>query len=638
MPSPRCLEECVPPTASRRLTDLAAAGDDAQILIPREFVHLHEDKWRSSGDVVKARLLARCGSSSTRRLMARKTLCRPLDAQKARAFLEQHHLWGATKAKVCYGLWSGAELVSVATFSKRNEVVRAGRAHASHDLDRCCATRDARVVGGITKLLAAFRRDHAPDSIVTSVDRDWGTGANWRKLGFETVELMPPLVMAVDRAGARCYLSGRGVGGPKGRQGLPDSVLEALATDDSGSTSPTTTMTQRLAAHGFYAVHDAGVERLMLLCDNTASDDDDDDDDESGTPPGRRLSAQALWDRSVPAKTFRYGSRNVGVSRLLDEAAAPAPVDGDVDAIASWRRAGPASTSTLVFSAASTCFAGGIVEVRQRGNSPWRTLGLTFPKTGKSIYHAVYHTDDPSLLMAEYLKTAAALALAATLPDIVIDGGGTGTGTGAPLRCCHVGHGAGALSRFLVFHVPGSTHVSVDLDAAVCAAAASTTPPRSAVVVADGLAFFERSKDTFDCVFVDVFDGDNVSPPAFYGDKFHADVQARLAPGGCLVHNLHVGGAKRNLALEAAERALDRNFPHGAFRVDSLGTSDFSGNALIIACTSPLDRARLPERAEAARRRFGLRFDAGSRVQALRRVPATPRLVSDEPNALAQPI
>ena len=220
LPTPRSPEDCLDPGSSARLTDAAEAEGSS-------IIHLHEDTWRQRGNIVRDRLLNRV--QATQRVFARKTKARPIAAEEAIAFLDEHHLWGPTNAKYAYGLFLQDELVAVATFTKRKLVKRgSGSKRRTHELLRFCARRDMRVVGGITKLLSAFKKDRDVDDLVTNIDRDWGGGAGWRAIGFETVEIMPPLPMAIDaNEGRRRFLCGRSVG--IHRPGLPDELVAELA-------------------------------------------------------------------------------------------------------------------------------------------------------------------------------------------------------------------------------------------------------------------------------------------------------------------------------------------------------------------------------------------------------------------------
>eukprot|EP00967_Tisochrysis_lutea_P090552 scaffold129629_cov37-Tisochrysis_lutea.AAC.3 len=177
--SPCSPADVQPPGCNAWLTDACAERHP-----PTTLVHLHEDVWRSRGDIVRARLLARCGCVRSR-LFARSTTVRRIAAAEYMPFLDANHLWGSTKAKYAYGLFSRSdELVAVATFSARRWVTRAGTRHASHELLRTCCAKDGAVVGGISRLIRAFVRAHDADDIVTIVDRDWGTALGWRAMGM----------------------------------------------------------------------------------------------------------------------------------------------------------------------------------------------------------------------------------------------------------------------------------------------------------------------------------------------------------------------------------------------------------------------------------------------------------------------
>jgi hypothetical protein len=292
LPSPTCSRECVSPILTKQLTD--------SFSLP--IIHLHQDEWRAKHDIVCNRLLMRLGRTNSR-IYARKTTVRRINGDVARGFLQEHHLWSATKGKHNYGLSdSDNELVAVATFSKARAVLRGGTPHISHELLRFCTKQDGTVVGGITKLVKAFVREQKPDDIVTVVDRDWGTGTGWHALGFETVHVMSPLVMVVND-GARRHLVGAGIQNDKksktsGRLGLPANVVEELS-----SIADSKEALKCLADHGYNPVYDAGVERLMMIVPKNGRNE---------------RSAVELWRHSVPTYATSYYSNNSGIAALLD--------------------------------------------------------------------------------------------------------------------------------------------------------------------------------------------------------------------------------------------------------------------------------------------------------------------------------
>mmetsp|Transcript_19736 Transcript_19736/g.57299 ORF Transcript_19736/g.57299 Transcript_19736/m.57299 type:complete len:459 (-) Transcript_19736:48-1424(-) len=327
LPSPGTQLEVRSPGSNRRLTDAYQSTFGSS----RTLIQLHEDVYRSKETIVKSRILARLGRLQSR-CFARKTVARRIGRDLYIPFLEDHHLWGSTRAKCGYGLFdkSNDDLLAVATFSARRHVVRDGRKHRSHELIRTCSRRDGHVVGGISKLIQAFIRDHAPDDIVTVVDRDWGPGSTaWHGLGFETVHVMPPLPMAVWKGdGLRRHLVGAGIvptapnesllstgttGFLRHRPGLPVDLLNELTlfsdfmNKTNGDMTPeglvkaSVTAQCILAHHGYFLVHDCGVERLILLVNKSSV---------SGT-------ARTLALNSNPTYATAYYSDNNGVSALL---------------------------------------------------------------------------------------------------------------------------------------------------------------------------------------------------------------------------------------------------------------------------------------------------------------------------------
>ena len=177
--TPRAAEDVLSPDATAALACSWQQDSDRNgAVLP--LVHLWEDQWRFQRPIVSSRLLAMNGRS--RRIFARKTIVRRIDAATLESFLREHHLWGPTQARFRYGLFLPGEddddddeqPVAVASFSPRRHVMRGGERYRSHELIRYCSRRGVSVVGGISKLLSAFVAEMTPDDVVTVVDRDWG--------------------------------------------------------------------------------------------------------------------------------------------------------------------------------------------------------------------------------------------------------------------------------------------------------------------------------------------------------------------------------------------------------------------------------------------------------------------------------
>ena len=599
LPIPTKPSECVPPTLTKQMTDASISGQLSWA--PHTIIHLHQDVWLDKQDIVQCRLLAKLGRTPFR-IFARKTIAKRIDAVTAMAFLQQHHLWGPTKAKYYYGLFAikTQEQVAVATFSARRNILRKGLPHKSHELVRYCAKRDGTVVGGISKLLQAFIVDQQPDDIVTLVDRDWGPGSGWHPLGFQTVQIMHPLVMLTSpKDGLRRYIVGAGIqeGSKTGRLGIPVPLMKGLDMLQC----PNETF-QRLVSQELYPVHDTGVERLMMLVNTSTRD-----------------STKELWRMSVPTYSPTYYSENSGVAALLKQAEQECPpLDSQLerDSMASWRAAS-GSVSTLVFSAPSSLDPNAIVKVQERLHG-WRTVSLVGGMT-KSIYHGVYKankdgTVDFGTNVIEYIRTIVTIALsvlesrARDIPSTV--------------RFLHLGLGAGTLQRLISHYLPESQHVTIELDTGVVAAAGILpTSQNMCIQSGDALAYQRADSDPpFDCICIDVFGADNVLPPAFYSAEFlHRLRDDVLGPEGVVVHNFHLGGDKHARQQEDAEASYATSFK-SCYRVHSLDSKPRAGNSILMASKFELSESMLQISAQRMQRRWSLGFNASLRLKTLQLV------------------
>jgi hypothetical protein len=322
----------------------------------QEIVHLHQDIWQSQTSIVQSRLRVKAGkknidiinNNNNQRLFARKTTVERITGDVARDFFTQHHLWGATKAKYIYGLfhptdssdeYSTRQLVAAASFSAHRTVLRDSIPFQSYELLRFCTRQDTTIVGGLSKLIQAFIRDQQPDDIVTQIDRDWGSGKSWcNKLGFTSVQVMPPLVMAIGKEdGVRRHMVGAGIryqamlqsqdaengnktlaSGANLRVGLPLQVLQELEQLRSDST-PIVAI-NCLEHHGFYPVYDAGVERLcMIVPESTAMQTIRQrlKGDELLHPDNTDDLTEYLWGNSLPRFPMAHYSDNPGIMALL---------------------------------------------------------------------------------------------------------------------------------------------------------------------------------------------------------------------------------------------------------------------------------------------------------------------------------
>lgn len=140
-----------------------------------------------SDDMIKVKSLLLKLLGKTVRIGARNTKIVPLDAKEARIFHDAHHLHNSVGSKYHYGLKLENELVMVASFGSnrfsKNE---------EYECTRITSHSDFTVVGGVSKLIKNFIRNHDPQSILTFADLRFGDGNVYPHCGFTYIEDTAP--------------------------------------------------------------------------------------------------------------------------------------------------------------------------------------------------------------------------------------------------------------------------------------------------------------------------------------------------------------------------------------------------------------------------------------------------------------
>jgi len=152
-------------------------------------VQIFEDEWLNKQDVVKNRLLAFIGKGEKRD--ARKLQLKNVQWGEAKKFLNATHIQGAGPVGTAYGLYEGNDLVAVATFGKsRSGAMTGARQEGVFEVLRYASTGNVR--GGFTRLFAQFKKDFAPERVISYCDLRYGTGALYEKAGFTLHSITEP--------------------------------------------------------------------------------------------------------------------------------------------------------------------------------------------------------------------------------------------------------------------------------------------------------------------------------------------------------------------------------------------------------------------------------------------------------------
>lgn len=152
-------------------------------------LQVFDDEWADKKEVVKARIAAVLGCAP--KFDARKCVLEKIPAVEGAAFLAAVHLQGSGRAAHYYGLRMLGALVAVASFGRaRSGAMTGTKEEGAWEVVRYAST--GRVRGGFSKLLARFKQDALPRSIVSYCDLRYGDGGLYLATGFKLEAVTPP--------------------------------------------------------------------------------------------------------------------------------------------------------------------------------------------------------------------------------------------------------------------------------------------------------------------------------------------------------------------------------------------------------------------------------------------------------------
>ena len=151
-------------------------------------LHIFEDEWTEKKDIVKSKLKHLLGLNTAQKIFARKCKIRELRNSEKKLFLTENHVQGNDVAAIALGLFLTGQLVAVLTMCPRRIFTNPGdKVKGEYELSRYAALKDCSVIGGASKLLAHFIKQHKPKKIISYADRRWSMGKLYTQLGFVKV-------------------------------------------------------------------------------------------------------------------------------------------------------------------------------------------------------------------------------------------------------------------------------------------------------------------------------------------------------------------------------------------------------------------------------------------------------------------
>lgn len=157
-----------------------------------KLIHIFSDEWQEKSNIIKNRIKYILNIKDEK-IYARKCEIVSLTKEEKKKFLEENHLQGNDKSSIFYGLKFNSQIVCVLTFGKLRKIM----GNSKNNLDEYEIYRysSLNVVGGFSKLLKHFIKEHNPKKIITYSDRNWTPSDKfcfYGKLGFEYLGTTKP--------------------------------------------------------------------------------------------------------------------------------------------------------------------------------------------------------------------------------------------------------------------------------------------------------------------------------------------------------------------------------------------------------------------------------------------------------------
>lgn len=151
-----------------------------------QLITVFSNFWKSKPEIVKQMLINKLGINNSK-IYARCCQIKATATSECREFLNKNHIQGYATSSFNYGLYHKNNLVALMTFGKTR--VGIGRKEEGVELIRFASS--CRVVGGASKLLSHFIKQHRPLKIISYSNNEWSTGNLYLKLGFVLEHTIP---------------------------------------------------------------------------------------------------------------------------------------------------------------------------------------------------------------------------------------------------------------------------------------------------------------------------------------------------------------------------------------------------------------------------------------------------------------
>lgn len=154
-------------------------------------IHIFEDEWRENKEIVKSIIRSHAGIID-KKYDARKCDVRQLSVKDRKEFFNENHMDGDAISTISWGLYYKDELVSA--LSLRRPFHKSAHKN-SIEVGRFCSLNGTSVRGALGKLMKQakkYAKEEEYEKILTYVDRRFGDGHGYEKIGFKYVKTTSP--------------------------------------------------------------------------------------------------------------------------------------------------------------------------------------------------------------------------------------------------------------------------------------------------------------------------------------------------------------------------------------------------------------------------------------------------------------
>lgn len=159
-----------------------------------KLVHIFEDEWINSNELVKKKLKHILGVSDGIRIGGRLCKINEIDGKTKSTFLNNFHIQGDDKSDIKLGAYYNDKLIGVMTFNSKR-LMTSGLDENSFELSRFATDYDYIVSGLASKFLNYFIKHFSPKRIISFADRRWTLDPYdnlYCKLGFSLINITKP--------------------------------------------------------------------------------------------------------------------------------------------------------------------------------------------------------------------------------------------------------------------------------------------------------------------------------------------------------------------------------------------------------------------------------------------------------------